>query len=49
LKEAKVLLDQGKDINYLGASGEVDYDEAGDVVRPMEVWCYQNGEMVVQP
>jgi ABC-type branched-subunit amino acid transport system substrate-binding protein len=49
LKRAKSLLDQGKDINYLGASGEVDYDAVGDVARPVDVWCYQNGEMVVQP
>jgi branched-chain amino acid transport system substrate-binding protein len=49
LKQAKVLLDQAKDIDYLGASGEVDYDEVGDVVRPVEIWCYQRGEMVVQP
>ncbi len=49
LQDAKKLLFEGKAIDYQGASGEVDYDEVGDVVRPVEVWCYRNGEMVVKP
>ena len=40
------LLDQGKDINYEGAAGSVDFDEHGDVVTPIEVWRYQKEDMV---
>jgi branched-chain amino acid transport system substrate-binding protein len=32
------LLAQGKDIDYRGASGEIDFDARGDVVSPIEVW-----------
>jgi ABC-type branched-subunit amino acid transport system substrate-binding protein len=32
------LLAEGKEINYRGASGEIDFDERGDVVSPIEVW-----------
>jgi uncharacterized protein YuzE len=45
-KKAFELLDQGKDINYEGAAGSVDYDENGDVVTPIEIWRYQKGEPV---
>jgi branched-chain amino acid transport system substrate-binding protein len=36
--KAKELLKQGKDINYEGASGSLDYDENGDVYAPVGVW-----------
>ncbi len=42
-KKAFGLLDQGKDINYEGAAGSVDFDENGDVVTPIEVWRYRKG------
>ena len=45
-KKAFGLLDQGKDINYEGAAGSVDFDENGDVVTPIEVWRYLKGDMV---
>jgi branched-chain amino acid transport system substrate-binding protein len=45
-KKAFELLDQGKEINYEGAAGSVDFDENGDVVTPIEVWRYRNGDMV---
>jgi len=45
-KKAFQLLDQGKDINYEGAAGSVDFDEHGDVVTPIEVWRYQKEDMV---
>ncbi len=45
-KKAADLIKQGKDINYEGAAGSVDFDENGDVVTPIEVWKYHNGEMV---
>ncbi len=45
-KKAFELLDKGKDINYEGASGAVDFDENGDVVTPIEIWQYKGGDMV---
>jgi len=39
-KKALDLLKEGKDINYEGAAGSVDFDEAGDVVTPIEIWKY---------
>jgi len=45
-KKAFELLDKGKDINYEGASGSVDFDANGDVITPIEVWQYKGGDMV---
>jgi ABC-type branched-subunit amino acid transport system substrate-binding protein len=45
-KKAFELLDQGKQINYEGAAGSVDFDENGDVLTPIEVWRYRKGGMV---
>jgi ABC-type branched-subunit amino acid transport system substrate-binding protein len=39
-QKAFKLLDSGKDINYEGASGTVDFDENGDVVTPIEIWKF---------
>ncbi|ELR98360.1 ABC transporter substrate-binding protein [Gloeocapsa sp. PCC 73106] len=36
--EAMELVRQGQDINYQGASGDVDIDEYGDVVGNYDVW-----------
>ncbi|MDX2229617.1 MAG: ABC transporter substrate-binding protein [Leptolyngbyaceae cyanobacterium bins.349] len=36
--QALKLLQEGKDINYQGASGNVDIDENGDVVGVYDVW-----------
>lgn len=36
--EAIALVREGKDINYQGASGDVDIDENGDVVGSYDVW-----------
>lgn len=44
-KKAFDLLKQGKDINYEGAAGAVDFDRYGDVVTPIEVWKYTRGTM----
>jgi len=46
LKQAWDLLKQGKDINYEGAAGAIDFDKNGDVVTPIEVWRYVNGSPV---
>lgn len=45
-KKAFELLDKGKDINYEGASGSVDFDANGDVVTPIEIWQYKSGDMI---
>ena len=37
------LLRSGADIDYTGAAGEVNFDQAGDVVTPIEVWRYTRG------
>ena len=34
------LLQAGEDINYEGAAGSCDFDDAGDVVTPIEIWKY---------
>jgi ABC-type branched-subunit amino acid transport system substrate-binding protein len=35
-------LREGRDIDYEGASGNVDFDERGDVVSPFEIWRYDS-------
>jgi neutral amino acid transport system substrate-binding protein len=39
--EAIKLVREGKDINYQGASGNVDIDEAGDVIGSYDVWTIE--------
>lgn len=46
LTKAVQLLKEGKQINYEGAAGAVDFDENGDVVTPIEIWCFEGGEIV---
>jgi neutral amino acid transport system substrate-binding protein len=36
--EAIALVRKGEDINYQGASGNVDIDENGDVIGSYDVW-----------
>jgi branched-chain amino acid transport system substrate-binding protein len=48
LKQALAYLRQGLAINYVGASGDVDFDEYGDVVTVIEIWCYEKGEIVTK-
>lgn len=45
-EEAMRLLQIGSAINYTGAAGEVDFDDLGDVVTPVEVWQYVGGDIV---
>jgi neutral amino acid transport system substrate-binding protein len=40
--EALELVRNGEDINYQGASGNVDIDENGDVVGSYDVWTVQD-------
>jgi ABC-type branched-subunit amino acid transport system substrate-binding protein len=44
-KKAFALLKQGKQINYEGAAGSVDFDKVGDVITPIEVWEIRGGEL----
>jgi ABC-type branched-subunit amino acid transport system substrate-binding protein len=46
IKKALDLLKAGKDINYEGAAGAIDFDRNGDVVTPIEVWKYSGGSIV---
>lgn len=45
-EEAMRLLQIGSAINYTGAAGEVDFDDLGDVVTPVEVWRLVGGDIV---
>jgi ABC-type branched-subunit amino acid transport system substrate-binding protein len=47
-EQAFMLLNQGKAINYEGATGTVDFDEKGDVITPIEVWQFSNGKIVTK-
>ncbi len=38
LKKARQLLAQGKAIQYVGASGPLQFDKNGDIAAPMQVW-----------
>ncbi len=38
IAKALELVRDGKDVNYVGASGDVDFDEHGNVVSSMRVW-----------
>lgn len=38
--KAVQMIADGQDIDYIGASGAVDFNDAGDVVTPIEVWKY---------
>ncbi len=53
LKRALKLLNSGQEIDYVGASGEVDFDNNGDVETPYEIWCYEGGKIqtrtIVEP
>ena len=40
------ILSLDKEINYEGAAGSVDFDKHGDVVTPIEVWKYSEGNIV---
>ena len=36
----------GDDIDFTGAAGTVDYDDVGDVITPVQVWQYLDGDIV---
>ncbi len=45
IARALELIAEGKDINYEGAGGIVDFDENGDVFGTIEIWIVQDGEI----
>ncbi len=45
IPEALELIRDGKDINYEGAAGSIDFDENGDVLSSMRVWQMVNGKI----
>jgi ABC-type branched-subunit amino acid transport system substrate-binding protein len=47
-KKAFELLDKGQPINYEGAAGSVDFDKNGDVITPIEIWKYKNGNIITE-
>jgi len=40
ITKALQAIKDGKDINYVGAGGSVDFDENGDVKTPVAIWKY---------
>ncbi|MFQ5533172.1 MAG: ABC transporter substrate-binding protein, partial [Candidatus Methylomirabilales bacterium] len=46
LKKAVELLGKRRQINYEGAAGSVDFDEAGEVVTPVDIWKFTEGKIV---
>ncbi|MEK9659469.1 MAG: ABC transporter substrate-binding protein [Chloroflexota bacterium] len=46
IRRAIQLIRDGKDINYQGASGPVDFDANGDVAGAMEIWKVESGKTV---
>jgi branched-chain amino acid transport system substrate-binding protein len=47
LTRALELLRAGEQIDYVGAAGDVDFDGQGDVLTPIEVWCYEGGVPII--
>jgi ABC-type branched-subunit amino acid transport system substrate-binding protein len=45
IARALSLIAEGKDINYEGAGGIVDFDENGDVFGTIEIWTISGGEI----
>ena len=45
IRRALTLIAEGKEINYEGAAGAVDFDENGDVFGPIEIWKIEGGEI----
>ncbi len=45
LAKALQLISEGKDIDYVGAAGDQDFDENGDVQNTIEVWKIEGGQV----
>ena len=46
VSRALEMVREDKDINYVGASGDVDFDQFGNVVSAMRVWQVRDGKIV---
>ncbi len=46
IKEALKLIADGKDIDYEGVSGSLEFNESGDVNGTIEIWKIEGGEIV---
>ena len=46
LARALELVRNGDDIDYVGAAGDIDFDENGDVVSGMRVWMIHDNQIV---
>jgi len=47
-KKAFKLLSEGKDINYIGASGKIEFDKYGDAMSAIQTWTItDDGEITV--
>lgn len=44
-KKAVKLIKEGKRIHYIGASGELSFDQYGDVTGPIAIWDVKNGKV----
>ncbi len=45
IAKALALISEGKDINYNGAGGDIEFDENGDVFGTIEIWTIMDGEI----
>ena len=45
LAKALQLISEGKDIDYVGAAGDQDFDDNGDVQNTIEVWKIDGGQV----
>ena len=45
LGRAVQLISQGQDIDYVGAAGEQEFDDKGDVLNTIEVWKIEGGQI----
>ncbi len=45
ITKALALIAEGKDINYNGAGGDIEFDDNGDVVGTIEIWQIKEGEI----
>ena len=45
ISKALALIAEGKDINYNGAGGDIEFDENGDVFGTIEIWTIKDGEI----
>lgn len=45
-EEALRLMQLGQAIDYTGAAGELDFDEVGDVITPIDIFQIQDGEII---